>query len=93
VTLDDLTHKQLIATAELARAAVAAGLRDTVMFYQPGDAPSVTRRSLSDQLEICTDGGGTFDVWQIKPQRMLKVGLSFADAVAVLRGGAVRAAS
>jgi hypothetical protein len=41
VTLDDLTHKQLIATAELARAAVAAGLRDTVMFYQPrGRAPA-----------------------------------------------------
>jgi len=86
VTLDDLVHKQLVATAELACAAVAAGLRDTMMFYQPGDAPYVTRWALSKQLQICTDGGGTFDVWQITPQRIIKVGISLGDAVAVLGG-------
>jgi len=75
--------------AELAHAAVAAGLRDTIVIYVPGDAPCVTRGALRDQLEISTDGQGTFDVWQITPQRMIKVGISLADAVAVL-GGAER---
>jgi hypothetical protein len=75
---------QLIASAELARAAAQAGMHDTFVVYVPGDAPYVSRPHLHDQLEICTDGLGTFDVWQQHPQRMVKEGLSLAEAVAVL---------
>lgn len=89
--IDDLVHAQLIATAELAIVAVQAGLRDTVLVYVPGDAPYVTRSALRG-TQICTDGRGTFDLWQTEPQlEIAKNGLSLADAVAALRDPSARA--
>lgn len=89
--LDELTRTQLIATAELARAAVAAGIKDAFMFYLPGDAPCVTRQVCHDQFELCADGEGKFDVWQTTPLRVIKFSLSLSDAVVFL--GSLGAAS
>jgi hypothetical protein len=71
------------ACTALAKAAATNGVEATVT-YVPGDAPSVT--IVGQSIEICADGTGKYDIWNIRPLNIIRPGLSLDQALAALMG-------
>ncbi len=84
--IGDLAETQMAACCGLARALITQKPRiGAAVIYTPGDAPWVDTARFCGRYQICSDGTGTFDVWDPKPPMSIvkgAQGLTEAEVVA-----------
>jgi hypothetical protein len=87
--ISDLVTNQIMGCVKLVDAVQAAQpKRRCYLLYDPGDAPTVTVQG--ESFDICHDGQLAYDVWDSRSGQLgiIRTGLTFDQAVAILTGGA-----